>query len=240
MNKFYLSGIKLFNEGLMSIPEKKLLINTLNAHSFNLAQTDNFFSDALAKSDVLLPDGVSIIIAMRFLTGIRLKKIAGADLFSYEMNRLNDAAGTCFFLGSRESTLELIKNHAALDYPKVKIHSYSPPFKSEFSSDDDRVMLAAINAVKPDVLFIGLTAPKQEKWAYKNFNKLEAGHICSIGAVFDFYAGTVSRSPEWMINLGLEWFYRLIKEPRRMWQRYLEGNLIFIWLVIKEKLFPLR
>ena len=96
-------------------------------------------------------------------------------------------------------------------------------------------MLTAINSIKPDVLFIGLTAPKQEKWAYKHFNELEARHICSIGAVFDFYAGTVTRSPKWMIDYGLEWLYRLLKEPRRMWQRYLKGNLIFIFLIIKEK-----
>ena len=80
-----------------------------------------------------------------------------------------------------------------------------------------------------------MTAPKQEKWAYEHLSDLDARHICCIGAVFDFYAGTVSRAPGWMIAMGLEWFYRLIKEPSRMWRRYLIGNSKFIWLVIKEK-----
>ena len=236
MNKLYLFRTKLFNQELIDIPDKKLLINTINAHCYNLAQTDEFYSEALAKSDILLPDGVSIIMAKRFLTGARLKKIAGADLFSYEMNRLNNIGGSCFFLGSKESTLALIKKHAELEFPKIKVCTYSPPFKSEFSPEDNKEMLTAINNFKPDVLFIGLTAPKQEKWAYTHFKELETKHICSIGAVFDFYAGTVNRSPKWMIDFGLEWLYRLLKEPRRMWQRYLKGNIIFIWLVIKEKI----
>jgi N-acetylglucosaminyldiphosphoundecaprenol N-acetyl-beta-D-mannosaminyltransferase len=240
MNKFYLSGTILFNQDLVNIPDKKLLINTINAHCYNLAQTDDFYSEALVKSDILLPDGVSITMAKRFLTGARLKKIAGADLFYYEMSRLNNIEGTCFFLGSKESTLNLIRNHAEIEFPKVKIHTYSPPYKNEFSTEDNREMLQSINTIKPDVLFIGLTAPKQEKWAYKHFNELKVKHICSIGAVFDFYAGTVNRSPKWMIDFGLEWLYRLLKEPRRMWQRYLKGNTIFIWLVIKEKIMIIK
>lgn len=236
MNNLNLSGTILFNQDLVNIPDKKLLINTINAHCYNLAQVDEYYSEALQKSDILLPDGVSITMAKRFLTGQRLKKIAGADLFYYEMHRLNNIGGTCFFLGSKESTLTLIRKHAGRDFPKINVHTYSPPYKSEFSEDDNREMLQAINTIKPDVLFIGLTAPKQEKWAYKHFNELEVKHICSIGAVFDFYAGTVNRSPKWMINFGLEWLYRLLKEPRRMWQRYLKGNTIFIWLVIREKL----
>jgi N-acetylglucosaminyldiphosphoundecaprenol N-acetyl-beta-D-mannosaminyltransferase len=79
-----------------------------------------------------------------------------------------------------------------------------------------------------------MTAPKQEKWAFANFNKFEAGHVCCIGAVFDFYAGTVKRAPRWLIKLELEWFYRLIKEPRRMWKRYLIGNAIFIFYILRE------
>ena len=96
-------------------------------------------------------------------------------------------------------------------------------------------MINAVNDFNPDVLLIGMTQPKQEKWDSQHFNELKVGHICCIGAVFDFYAGTINRAPKWMIYLGLEWFYRLLKEPRRMWRRYLLGNSKFIWLVIKEK-----
>jgi N-acetylglucosaminyldiphosphoundecaprenol N-acetyl-beta-D-mannosaminyltransferase len=81
-------------------------------------------------------------------------------------------------------------------------------------------MIQAVNSVQPNVLFVGMTAPKQEKWAYQHIEILKAGHVCCIGAVFDMYAGTVNRAPRWMIQVGLEWFYRLIKEPTRMWRRY--------------------
>lgn len=89
-------------------------------------------------------------------------------------------------------------------------------------------MVNAINEHQSDVLFIGMTAPKQECWAYEHFQQLNATHVCSIGAVFDFYAGTVSRPPQLMINLGLEWLGRLLKEPKRMWHRYLVSSPVII------------
>ena len=230
-----LSHLTIFSDSLEGLPSKKLLINTINAHSYNIAQKDKFFAEALLNSNVLLPDGISIVFAIRFLKGIKIKKIAGSDLFNYEMHRLNQIGGKCLFLGSNEATLKLISEHAAVEYPSVKVDTYFPPYKSEFSPEDDQKMLEAINASKPDVLFLGMTAPKQEKWAYRNFDKLHAGHVCCIGAVFDFYSGNVRRAPNGLIELGLEWLYRLIREPFRMWRRYLIGNVRFIQLVINEK-----
>ena len=96
-------------------------------------------------------------------------------------------------------------------------------------------MLAAVNAVYPEVLFIGMTAPKQEKWAFEHKDLLQARTICSIGAVFDFYAGTVKRPSPFWIALRLEWLIRLIKEPRRMWKRYLYYGPVFIGYILREK-----
>lgn len=231
-----LRSYNLFNHPLKEISQSKVLINTLNAHSFNTVENDADFQDALLHSDVLLPDGVSVVWAMQMLTGEKLHKIAGADLFRYEMERVNVKGGKCFFLGSSESTLAKIVKRAASDYPNVEVYTYSPPYKTTFSDEDNRLMINAVNAVEPDVLFVGMTAPKQEKWAYQHFSQLRVGHVCCIGAVFDFYAGTVKRAPEWMINLGMEWFYRLVREPRRMWRRYLIGNTVFVGSILKEKL----
>jgi N-acetylglucosaminyldiphosphoundecaprenol N-acetyl-beta-D-mannosaminyltransferase len=236
-NKFLITKSKLFSLKLQTIPDKKLLINTLNAYCYNVAQVDSEYSEVLYKSDVLLPDGVSVTIASYLLTGVRLKKIAGEDLFFYEMNRLSKNGGSCFFLGSNEVTLGLIINRAKVDFPKVKIQTFSPPYKAEFSAEDNEIMVDKINEFKPDVLFIGMTAPKQEKWAAKHFAELDVKHVCCIGAVFDFYAGTVKRAPKLLISLGMEWVFRLIMEPRRMWRRYLLGNPKFIWLVVKENFY---
>jgi len=235
MSTYLLSGFELFDGALSSIPDQKLLITTLNAHSYNITRQDDFYAESLAKSDILLPDGISVVWAIRLLTGKKLNKIAGADLFFFEMNRLNAHGGSCFFLGSSANTLKRIIDRSSSEFPNVRVGKYSPPYKAEFTSEDNSLMLESVNTFKPDVLFVGMTAPKQEKWAYQHLGVLDAGHICCIGAVFDFYAGTVSRAPGWMIGIGLEWFYRLIKEPSRMWRRYLIGNSKFIWLVMKEK-----
>ncbi len=230
-----LQNYTLFNQPLKNISQPKALINTLNAHSFNTVQADKDFHNALLYSDVLLPDGISVVWATRMLTGQKIQKIAGADLFFYEMERMNVMGGKCFFLGSSEDTLLKIRKRAEKEYPNVEIYSYSPPYKAEFSQEENKLMLDAINAVEPGVLFVGMTAPKQEKWAHQHYNQLQVGHVCCIGAVFDFYAGTVKRAPDWMIGIGLEWLYRLIKEPRRMWRRYLIGNVKFIRYILMEK-----
>lgn len=226
----------LFNQPLNEIRETKVLITTINAHCYNVAKKDLKYQEALLNSNVLIPDGIGVVWAVRWLTGKKIKKIAGADLFFYEMNKLQQICGKCFFLGSTDNTLNKIKKRIVMEYPKIKVETYSPPYKNEFTPDENRSIIEAINDFQPDVLMIGMTAPKQEKWAYQHYDLLHVGHICCIGAVFDFFAGTVNRAPQWMINLNLEWFYRLIKEPRRMWHRYLIGNIIFIGLIIKEKI----
>jgi N-acetylglucosaminyldiphosphoundecaprenol N-acetyl-beta-D-mannosaminyltransferase len=215
--------------------DKKLLINTINSHSYNVALNDYEFYNALMKSDILIPDGIGIVYALRFLYNIKIKKIAAYELLLYEFESLNKTGGKCFFLGSSDKVLNLINQRISKEYPKIKVSSFSPPYKPVFTDEENDQMINAVNSFTPDVLFVGMTAPKQEKWAAAHFEKLNAGHICSIGAVFDFYALTIKRAPAWMIRHGLEWLYRLIVEPRRMWRRYIVGNPKFIWFIIKEK-----
>jgi len=229
-----LQNYKLFDQPLNSIQQKKVLINTINAHSLNTSNNDEIFNKALKNSNVLLPDGISVVWAKRMLSGEKIQKVAGADLFNYEMERINAISGNCFFLGSTEPILQLIRERSAREFPNVHVFCYSPPYRPVFSLDESKEMIDRINEVKPDVLFVGMTAPKQEKWAFQNYSQLLVGHVCCIGAVFDFYAGKIKRAPNWMIKMGIEWLYRLIKEPRRMWRRYLIGNLKFIIYLLME------
>ena len=220
-------------------PEGKFLIDTVNAHSFVVAQKDEAFAKALMNSDALLPDGISIVKACRWLgtDNVPFEKIAGADLFAYEMGKLEAKGGTCFFLGSSPSTLEKIVDRAAKEYPHIDINTFSPPYKAVFSPEENQAMVDAVNAADPDLLWVGMTAPKQEKWLDEHWAELDIHcHAGAIGAVFDFFAGTVERAPRKWIDLGLEWFYRLLKEPRRTWRRYLVNNPKFCWLVLKEKM----
>lgn len=259
---------------LAALPEGKLLINTINAHSYNTARKDGLFAEALTNGDVLIPDGVSIVKACRWIKAKSQPKerIAGWDLFSFEMENLerkqcgmlNVECGannssldnsqsaladnpkfkiqnsefrspqrTVMFMGSSQKVLDLIVKRAAKVYPHLKVVTYSPPYKPEFSEEDNKAIIDAINAADPDLLWIGMTAPKQEKWTYSHWDELNIHcHVGTIGAVFDFFAGTVERAPMWWQRHGLEWLYRLLKEPKRMWRRYIIGNALFLFNVI--------
>ena len=224
---------------LGDIPPGKKLINTINAHSYNTALKDGLFAEALQRGDALIPDGASIVMACRWLKAKSRPKerIAGWDLFEFEMERLNRTGGKCFFMGSSENTLALIRERARKVYPNITVETYSPPYKPEFSDEDNRAIIEAINRADPDLLWIGMTAPKQEKWTYSHWDELKIHcHTGTIGAVFDFFAGTVERAPKWWQDHSLEWLYRLLKEPRRMWRRYIIGNALFIWNVTKERI----
>lgn len=226
-------------EALELLPEGKLLIDTINAHSFVTAQKDETFAEALLDADVLIPDGISVVKAAKFLgmNNAPSEKIAGADLFEFEMKKLNLRGGKCFFMGSSEGVLRMIRERVAKEYPSIEVGTYSPPYKPVFSEEDNRLILSAINSFDPDLLWIGMTAPKQEKWLHDNWSRLNIHcHAGAIGAVFDFFAGTVQRAPSKWQKAGLEWLYRFIKEPRRMWRRNLISNPLFVWLVFKEKL----
>ena len=223
---------------LASLPEVKLLINTVNAHSYNTARKDSLFAEALMNGDVLIPDGVSIVKACKWIKAKSQPKerIAGWDLFSFEMEKLEKKGGTVMFMGSSQKVLDLIVKRAAEVYPYLKVVTYSPPYKPEFSDEDNKAIIDAINAANPDLLWIGMTAPKQEKWTYSHWKELDIHcHVGTIGAVFDFFAGTVKRAPMWWQRHGLEWLYRLLKEPKRMWRRYIIGNALFLWnITLKE------
>ena len=224
-------------EELRKIPEGKTLINTINAHSYNVAQKDVLFAEALANGDYLIPDGASIVKACRWRKGLSrpTERIAGWDLFEMEMGRLNEQVGkTVMFMGSSEKVLGLVRERCKVDYPNLMVETYSPPYKPEFSDEDNRLIIEAINHANPDLLWIGMTAPKQEKWTYSHWEQLQIHcHVGTIGAVFDFFAGTVKRAPLWWQKHSLEWLYRLLKEPRRMWRRYIIGNVKFLWNIIK-------
>lgn len=225
--------------GLENLPDGKVLINTINAFSYNNARRDILFEEALTKGDFLIPDGISIVRACRFLKAKSQPKerIAGWDLFVFEMHRLNEKGGKVMFLGSSEKVLKLIREKSAVVYPNLKVITYSPPYKPQFTVEDDLNMVKAINDADPDLLWIGMTAPKQEKWTYANWDRLNIHcHVGTIGAVFDFFAGTYKRAPILWQRAGFEWLYRLLREPRRMWRRYIIGNAVFLSLVVREKI----
>jgi N-acetylglucosaminyldiphosphoundecaprenol N-acetyl-beta-D-mannosaminyltransferase len=220
-----------------AIAQEKLVINTINPHSYCEAKADAQFQQALQASDVLLPDGIGIVFAAKLLVGKKIPKIAGSDLHAHLIQKANKEGLKIFYLGASQDTLQKIQNRLVKEQPNCSAGFYSPPFKAEFNEEENTQMLAAIHAFAPDILFVGMTAPKQEKWVHAHKSQINARIICSIGAVFDFYAGTVKRSHPIWIKMGLEWLPRLLREPRRLARRNFISTPRFIFSVFKEKYF---
>ena len=167
---------------------------------------------------------------------LKILALASVSTSRAQNSKFRERPLTVMFMGSSQKVLDLIVKRAAEVYPHLKVVTYSPPYKPEFSDEDNKAIIDAINAADPDLLWIGMTAPKQEKWTYSHWNELNIHcHVGTIGAVFDFFAGTVERAPMWWQRHGLEWLYRLLKEPKRMWRRYIIGNTLFLWNMLKEK-----
>ncbi|SHJ76514.1 N-acetylglucosaminyldiphosphoundecaprenol N-acetyl-beta-D-mannosaminyltransferase [Arenibacter nanhaiticus] len=217
-------------------PRHKIIINTINPHSYCEAKKDKYFFQALKSSDVLLPDGVGIVWAAKFLKGKRIQKIAGADIHQRLLEIANANQQKIFYLGAAQNTLNLIAARIKKEYPNIKVASFSPPYKPAFSQEDSEKMISSVNNFQPDILFVGMTAPKQEKWVHAHKDSLDVNVITSIGAVFDFYAGTVKRSHPIWIKLGLEWLPRLLQEPKRLWRRNFISTPLFIKSVLHAKL----
>jgi N-acetylglucosaminyldiphosphoundecaprenol N-acetyl-beta-D-mannosaminyltransferase len=210
----------------------------LNPHSHVIAKADPAFSEALQATDWLVPDGAGVVLASSFLGCPVRERITGSDVFYGLHDRLNhQGSGSIFFLGSTEEILADIRQRMAADYPNLRVAgTFAPPYKPEFSPAELDKMIAAINAAKPDVLWVGMTAPKQEKWIYQNRSRLQVKFIGAVGAVFDFYAGRVKRSHPVFRRLGLEWFPRLLQEPRRLWRRMFISAPLFVAEVVGRKL----
>ena len=229
-----LNSYKLFRGDLDDISfNKKVLINTINQYSYCIAEENEAFKEALVGSDILLPDGIAIVGAVRFMLNKKIKKIAGSDVHLHLLGECSRNGMSCFYLGSSEATLNRIKHRLEKDHPAMRAGFYSPPYKQTFTEEESQQMINAVNEFKPDVLFIGMTAPKQETWANSHKAQLDSKIICTIGAVFDFYAETIKRPHKIWVNLGLEWFGRLVKEPVRMWKRYVYYGPKFLLKISK-------
>jgi N-acetylglucosaminyldiphosphoundecaprenol N-acetyl-beta-D-mannosaminyltransferase len=216
---------------------KKCVINTINPHSYCIAKKDEEFTEALKSSDILLPDGTGIVLAARILNKQSIHKIAGTDIHQYLLHQANLKSQKVFYLGAAQSTLLLIEGKVKKEFPNITVSSFSPPYKPQFTKSETAQMLEKVNDFKPDILFVGMTAPKQEKWVFINKENIDANTIVSIGAVFDFYAGTIKRPGNFWISIGLEWFPRFLREPKRLAKRNLVSTPKFLLEIIWYKIF---
>lgn len=240
---FQIAGVKIHRVSLKETIRQienllrscKSQICVTNVYSIVMMQKDGKFKQINNSCSLVVADGMPLIWASKLLGPPIPERITGSDLF-YELCKIAvQKQYKFFFLGSTNEVLNNMSIKLKRQFPNLQIvGTYSPPFKKTFSEVENKEIIEKINASSPDILWVGMTAPKQEKWIYYNLDKLNVKVAIGIGAVFDFVAGTVKRAPKWMQKIGLEWLFRLIQEPKRLWKRYLIGNTIFIWLVLKE------
>ena len=209
-----------------------------NPHSFVEAEKDPEFKHALFEADLITPDGIGIVIASKLRGGNIRERITGSDMFASVSRCLSERGnGRVFLVGSTKSNLEKMKRKMASDFPGISVvGTYSPPFKSRFSKSDNAAMVNAVNRFEPDVLWVGMTAPKQEKWIHRNRNSVKVAVIRAIGAVFDFYIGRVKRSHPVFQHTGLEWLPRLLQQPERLWRRTCISAPRFLFMVLRTRI----
>jgi N-acetylglucosaminyldiphosphoundecaprenol N-acetyl-beta-D-mannosaminyltransferase len=188
-------------------------------------------------SEYVLCDGTPIKWAAGFLNTPIVERITGLDLLPNLVAHCAKHDFSIFLLGASPGVGEKLKEKILTLYPNCKVVGvYVPPFMKVFSEEENIKMIDAINAVSPDVLLVSLTAPKQDIWIAQNLHRVNASIQIGIGGAFEVMAGLAKRAPKWMHAAGLEWLYRFIQEPKRLFRRYFIEAPLFIPLIIKQKL----
>jgi exopolysaccharide biosynthesis WecB/TagA/CpsF family protein len=237
--------VNLLNIEIDNLPTSKLLkelnkgiVFTTNVDHLVKLQKDQEFFEAYNMADYKVCDSQIVMYASKFLGTPIQEKISGSDSFPnfYNYHKKNEDI-KIFLLGAGQGIADKAQKNINTKIARnIIVGAHSPSFGFEENEAECQDIIEMINSTDATVLAVGLGAPKQEKWIYKyrrKFSKIKI--FLALGATIDFEAGKLKRSPKWMSHIGLEWFYRLLCEPQRLWQRYLLDDLPFFWLVLKQK-----
>jgi N-acetylglucosaminyldiphosphoundecaprenol N-acetyl-beta-D-mannosaminyltransferase len=216
--------------------ENQMPFAFVNPHSIVVSLKDAGFRKALDSFSVIAPDGTGLVLASKLRNGKIRSRVTGSDFFEALSIALNNLHGKrCFFLGSSQETLDKLRTRFERLYPSIIFAgSFSPPFRDSFSPMENAKMIDAVNAAQADILWVSMTAPKQEKWVHQNAHLINVKVIGAVGAVFDYFTGNVRRPAKAWRMCGLEWLPRLLQEPRRLWRRNFVSTPMFLFLAIKE------
>ena len=208
-----------------------------NVHSFNLTYQHKWLCDFFNQADVVRLDGAGIRLGAKILGYNTPPRMTWAD-FAWQLAEFAEQHGlTFFFLGGKHGIANKAAEKLKARFPNLKIvgthHGY---FDKSPDSIENQAIIEKINALKPNILILGFGMPIQEKWLMENWHEIDANIALTGGAVFDYVSGELTRAPTWLTNNSMEWLGRLIIEPRRLWRRYLIGNPLFLWRVMKQRL----
>ena len=199
-------------------------------------QRDREFKRIYDGASLVVPDGVPLMWAASFLGKPLKEKVSGSDLFVKFCERASQKGHKVYFMGAMPGVAVKAAEILTQRYPGLNVvGTYSPSFGFEKNEAECALIVQKITEAKPDVLFIGLGSPKQEKWTDRFKAQYNVPVTVGVGISFDYVAGTVKRAPRWMQDAGLEWSWRLAMEPKRLWRRYLVNDPVFFWLVLRQK-----
>lgn len=185
---------------------------------------------------LVTPDGMPLVWISRLMGFGHVDRVYGPDLLLAMCARSVEGGYRHFFYGGGPGVAGKLTARLQERFPHIAIAgSFSPPFRS-LTSEEDNDVISRINAVRPDIVWVGISTPKQERWMASHVGRLTAPVLVGVGAAFDFHAGLKKQAPQWVQRSGLEWFFRLLMEPRRLWRRYLINNPQFVWLVLLQAL----
>jgi len=211
-------------------------IVTPNVDHIIKLQTDREFFKIYKEADLVLADGMPILWAAKFLGTPLKERVAGSDLFPIICKLAAVKGYKVYLLGGRQGAAEKASKVLCNKYKGLNIiGTYSPPFGFEHKAIENDKIIKIIQDAQPDILFVGLGAPKQEKWIYSYRKIYKTPVSIGVGVSFEFIAGMVNRAPRWMQKIGLEWFWRFIMEPKKLWRRYFIDDIKIFSLVLKQK-----
>ena len=207
-----------------------------NVHVIMEGRRDPSFREVLQAADLCIPDGMPLVWIGRSRGHAIHKQVRGTDLLVTFCRTTEKTGYAHFFLGGRPGVANKLANELTRRFPGVRVAGIcSPPFRKLSPQEDDEI-IEQINRAAPDVLWVGLGCPKQERWMREHRDKLRVPVILGVGQAFDILSGNAPQAPRWMQERGLEWLFRLCREPRRLWRRYLVYNTQFIFALLLESL----
>jgi N-acetylglucosaminyldiphosphoundecaprenol N-acetyl-beta-D-mannosaminyltransferase len=206
-----------------------------NVYSSVLYKKNSTFRKALSSADFLIADGVPLVW-ISSLKGHKVSRIRGSDLLLSLCELSREDSFSHYFYGGAPGVADMLSIKLRERFPWLNVvGTHSPPYRP-VGYEEDGSFVEEINGINPDILWVGLGAPKQEIWMYDHRDKLDVTMLIGVGAAFDFLSEKIKPAPKWIQDIGFEWIFRLIKEPRRLWRRYLWSNTIFVYLAFLDLL----
>ncbi len=226
-------ALELIENSIRKKERKKIYF--VNPDCFNKTFSDDAYSSVLKNGDVVFPDGSGLNLACKIIKKPLLENVNGTDMFPFLCRLSAEKKYSIYLLGAKPGIADAVKKNSEASYPGIVIAGARDGYFD--MQKDSKSVIAEINRLDPDILFVAFGAPVQEKWISSNFGQIKARVCIGVGGLFDFYSGRIPRAPKWMREFGLEWIFRLMQEPVRMWKRYIIGNPLFVLRVIQWKAF---